>query len=153
VTTVSESNRTTSGGPLGFGFSFQSSSVGTVISALPLLLVLFLPGLAAVTLFVVRRNSANQRARDAHQPARQRQTDRPAAGTEPGGFDTGQEDGTGSSNSLLGGNGSESEAGESLIGGADGQSPGPNHAGPTETGGGPGPSRTDDRSGASDSPD
>ena len=136
TSSVSESNQTTSGGPLSFGFPFQSSPVGTLISALPLLLVLFLPGLAAVALFVGRQYSANQRARDARQPASSRRTDQSGYGPSTNETETARESESGASGSLLGGDDSEPGPDESLLGGDDDGS-GPSHDAGDRTGEGP----------------
>jgi hypothetical protein len=113
---MSESNQTGGGGLFDFELPFQLPSVGTEISTLPVfpvVLVLFLLGLAAVSFFLSRRYSTNQRAEDTRQPDRQRRADRPGAGTDTGGSDTGREDGTGRSDSSPGGNAGDSEASDS----------------------------------------
>jgi len=140
---------TTSGGLLGFDLPFQSSPVGTVISALPLLLVLFLPGIAAVVLFLQRQYSTNQRTRDARQPARQHRTEE-SGGSGTNRTGTARESGAGTGGSLLGGTDNEVDPGESLLGGDD---DGPSHGGGDETDGQPGLDGTEEDPGAGEFPD
>jgi outer membrane biosynthesis protein TonB len=154
TTTASTATRQlTDGGPLSLGSFPESSPVGMVVSALPLLLVLFLPGLAAVALFVRRQYVANQRAREASRPARQRRTDQPGRGTNTNGPGSTREGGSGSSESLLGGTDGEAATGESLLDGDDDQGSAPGGAEPEGAGGEPTSEGTGEDPDAGESPD